>query len=278
MRACAALRAISGAIRLLCFFGVLPLPKIRAGVHDAFATVLVETGASIPASLATERELSSRLGQAEISGAGADELRSQLAGVKERRYGDVRRRQSATEGLLELEAELTKARQQVSEAKAAFASTVVLDFERRWAEGCRVAGHPARRGGSIERRLAPAGPDARALSGLRERRHRRPRAAACRAGRADSPGNAVTGLDSHDQRVRPVGCRWRSNRWGPAGRPTDSAASCPEPHSCRAANRNERRVHRGAGLPHSRVALSGRRIARPQRDGRRAALSLLAGP
>ena len=107
--------------------------------HDTLAAVMVATGSSIPTALAQERELAGKLGAAEIAGEeGADKLRAQLDAVKERREGDARRRQSASKGLLALEAELTKARKQVTQVQAAFVSTVIQDFGRRWVEACHV--------------------------------------------------------------------------------------------------------------------------------------------
>jgi hypothetical protein len=46
--------------------------------HDKFSSVLTETGLSIPAALASERELTRRLGMAEVAGDAVDALRADL--------------------------------------------------------------------------------------------------------------------------------------------------------------------------------------------------------
>jgi hypothetical protein len=105
--------------------------------HDKLASVLAETGASISASLAQERELTGRLGQAEITGDGVAALRTELSTIVERRQADVRRRQASASGLLGLGTELARARSEVDKARSEYAGTVVAGFESRWARACQ---------------------------------------------------------------------------------------------------------------------------------------------
>jgi hypothetical protein len=106
--------------------------------YDKLATALTETGRSIPESLASERDLSSKLGAAEIAGDGADVLRAQLTTVTEDRVSAARRRQSACEGLLQMDGELAKARERMSRVQSEIAAGTIQEFSRRWTEACRA--------------------------------------------------------------------------------------------------------------------------------------------
>jgi hypothetical protein len=105
--------------------------------YDRLATALTATARSIPESLASERELSSKLGAAEIAGDGADVLRARLTTVTEDRVSAARRRQSASEGLLQMDGELAKARELMGRAQSEFAATMVAEFQTRWSRACR---------------------------------------------------------------------------------------------------------------------------------------------
>jgi hypothetical protein len=111
--------------------------EVVLGRYDRLSAALTETGRSIPGALAEERELSSKLGAAEIAGDGADVLRAQLTTVTEDRVSAARRRQSACEGLLQMDGELVKAREAMSRARSEFAASMVAEFHARWNQACR---------------------------------------------------------------------------------------------------------------------------------------------
>lgn len=106
--------------------------------YDQFAAALAQTGAAIPAALSEEQRLYRELGAAEVSGDAVDSLRTRLDAAQSERQGHVRRRRAAAEGLLELEGELRNVRAAIDQARAAHASTIVADFNRRWSEACRA--------------------------------------------------------------------------------------------------------------------------------------------
>jgi hypothetical protein len=101
--------------------------------HDRFAAALAETGGTISGALASERQLSTRLGAAEL--AGSDDvpaLRAQLSAVAAQREAAIRGRHAATQGLADLGEDLRRARAAVEQARARYAASVVSEFHARW--------------------------------------------------------------------------------------------------------------------------------------------------
>jgi hypothetical protein len=102
------------------------------GRFDQFHKVLVTTHAAIPGGLVSERELSAELGAAEVTGNGADQLRSRLRAVSTERESHARQRAAATSAVVALEPELSKARAEVATAEASFALSIAGQFLTRW--------------------------------------------------------------------------------------------------------------------------------------------------
>jgi hypothetical protein len=243
--------------------------------HDVLATVMTETGSSIPRGLASERELSSRLGAAEITGDGVAELRAQLDAVKERREAAARRRQSASKGLLELEGALTTVRQQVNQGQAAFASGVIQDFQRRWTEACRALAVLRGEAGQLTAALGvpcpTAPPYVASVSAITGAPELRPIAFSETLPRAALPAPVATLAE----------VRAKLNEHSLIGALKQAVQLDAQHHALsrlRAGQQMEMSGTYTASLPRSRIGLRGRRVGRPHGDARRAALSLLAGP
>jgi hypothetical protein len=105
---------------------------------DRLKAVLHETGRTIPAALAEERELASKLGLAEVTGDGnAQALRSRLSIISSERSAAARKRSSASEGLSLLESEVAEARRSLERARTEVAASVRGEFAERWSAACR---------------------------------------------------------------------------------------------------------------------------------------------
>jgi hypothetical protein len=98
---------------------------------------MIQTGRSIPAALAEERQLNDELGRAEIQGGDTGSLHQRLDATRGERASAARRRLAASDCLLQLDAELEEARQAVDRARSVYAVGVVAEFSGRWAAKIR---------------------------------------------------------------------------------------------------------------------------------------------
>jgi hypothetical protein len=118
--------------------------------HDKMFEVLRTTHQSIPEALKSERELGAQLGLAEVAGGGDTSiLRRKLTDMRGQRETDIRRRQSATQSLLDLEADLSAARERVNVARTAYASTVITEFNGRYSDALAVIARLQEEGRSL---------------------------------------------------------------------------------------------------------------------------------
>jgi hypothetical protein len=105
---------------------------------DRLKAVLHETGRTIPAALAEERELANKLGLAEVTGDGnAQALRSRLSIIGSERTAAARKRSSASEGLSLLESDVAEARRSLERARTEVAASVRGEFTQRWSATCQ---------------------------------------------------------------------------------------------------------------------------------------------
>jgi hypothetical protein len=105
---------------------------------DKLKAVLHETGRTIPAALAEERELARRLGLAEVTGeSNAQALRSRLSIISSERSAAARKRSSASEGLSLLESDVAEARRSLERARTEVAASVRGEFVERWNVACK---------------------------------------------------------------------------------------------------------------------------------------------
>jgi hypothetical protein len=100
--------------------------------YDRLHGVLTATHASIPEALASERELTAKLGGAEIAGGDVGSLRSRLVATTSEREAAARQRSAAAEAVLGMEGELARVRAQVATAEATLASGILKEFWARW--------------------------------------------------------------------------------------------------------------------------------------------------
>jgi hypothetical protein len=124
------------------------LPRDLANAVTAAQSVLLkaerlvgalrETGSAIPALLVEERRLDHELGVSEIEGGDITQLRARLDAVAAERAAAGRRRSSAGEGLLQLDRELSEARQTLDRARGLYGASVVEEFSVRWRRACDV--------------------------------------------------------------------------------------------------------------------------------------------
>jgi hypothetical protein len=105
---------------------------------ERLTEALRATGTAIPALLAEERRLSGELGALEIEGGDITQLRARLDAVAAERAAAARKRSSASEGLLQLDRELSEARQTLDRARGLYGASIVEEFSVRWRRACDV--------------------------------------------------------------------------------------------------------------------------------------------
>jgi hypothetical protein len=99
---------------------------------EHFGRALTETGKSLPACLAQQRELNAELRRVELAGGDDSQVRGQLDQLAGKAAFERRRRTAASEALMRQEGELIAVRNKVDEARKLFAAAVAAEFVERW--------------------------------------------------------------------------------------------------------------------------------------------------
>jgi hypothetical protein len=105
---------------------------------EKLQSVMCATAAEISAALAEERRLTGELGRAEIEGGDTGKLRDRLNVIVSERSASARKRASASDALLHIDAELTATRQTLDRARQLYATGIIAEFGGRWQQACDV--------------------------------------------------------------------------------------------------------------------------------------------